>query len=78
MKFGPRQHAPTGRNRNSAGLTVRETHALAETLRRSMLADRADPDGIDSFAHSALHGLEQTLDRIETPPGPSARSPAPA
>lgn len=71
MKIRPRHHAPTARNWISLGLTVREAQALAECLRRSMLVDRRDPDGIDSFAHTALHQLEEALENIQTEPAPS-------
>lgn len=68
MKIRPRHHAPTARNWISLGLTEREAQALAECLRRSMLVDQGDPDGIDSFAHTALHGLEGALENLQTEP----------
>lgn len=68
MKIRPRHHAPTGRNWVSLGLTVREARALTESLRRSMLVDRRDPDGVDAFAHTALHQLEEALANIESEP----------
>ena len=71
MKIRPRHHAPTGQNWISLGLTVREARALAECLRRSMYADQRDPDGVDSFAHTALHDLEDALGNIQTGPAPS-------
>ena len=71
MKIRPRHHVPTARNWISVGLTVREAKALSESLRRSMLVDRGDPDGIDSFAHTALHQLEDALAHIENPPAAS-------
>ena len=36
-----------------------------------MLVDRRDPDVIDSFAHTALHELEEALETIEAPPAPA-------
>lgn len=71
MKIRTRHHAPTARNWISLGLTVREARTLAECLRRSMLVDQGDPDGIDSFAHTALHDLEDALQNVQTGPAPS-------
>lgn len=71
MKIRPRQHAPTGRPRISIGLTIGEATALAACLRRSMLVDQRDPDGLDSFAHHTLEELERALRETDAAHNPS-------
>ena len=65
MKIRPRRHGPTGQDWVSIGLSPREARALADCLRDSMIA-RPEPEGLDLFAHDALHRLETALRSIET------------
>lgn len=65
MKIRPRRHGPTGQDWVLIGLSPREARALADCLRDSMIA-RPEPDGLDLFAHDALHRLEIALGGIET------------
>ena len=64
MKIAARRHGPTGRDWVSIGLSPHEARALADCLRDSMIA-RPEPDGLDLFAHDALHRLEIALASIE-------------
>ena len=64
MKIAARRHPPTGQDWVSIGLSPREARALADCLRDSMTA-RPEPDGLDLFAHDALHRLETVLGSIE-------------
>ena len=67
MKIRARHHRPTGHDWISIGLSPREARALADCLRESMIS-RREPDGLDAFAHGALHQLETALDGIDTRP----------
>ncbi len=53
-------------NRISIGLAPPEARALAECLRNSMIGNH-EPEGLDPFAHGALHDLETVPASLRDP-----------